>query len=202
MTQQINLYQPILRRQRKVFSFSTIVTLLLGFTVLMGLIWGVDYWQTSKDREMLAELRQQEQDTAQRIVTLTRSLGNREEEPALAARLAAARQEVALKRELLNRIQGTDFSESQGFSGILEGFGRQRISGLWLTTIGVADGGRQMEITGVSHDAALVPKLVQKLGNEDSFRNRGFRRLQMSRSEAVSGAVDFHIASDWPEETN
>ncbi|MDX1455320.1 MAG: hypothetical protein R3217_07700 [Gammaproteobacteria bacterium] len=202
MTQQINLYQPILRRQRKVFSSGTIATLVLGFVVLMGLIWGVDYWQTAKDRESLADLRQQEQETAQRIVSLTRTLGDRKEEPALAASLAAARQEIALKRELLDRIQGTDFSENEGFSSILEGFGRQRISGLWLTAIAVADGGRDMEIAGVSRDAALVPKLVRKLGEEDGFRDRGFRRLQMSRSEDIRGAVDFHIASNWPEDEN
>lgn len=195
MTQQINLYQPILRRQRKVFSAGTIGVLLVGFLLLMALLWGVDRWQLEQQRENLSRMHAQERATTERIVDLTRKLGTRTEQPVLRKTVESMRREARLKRELLDRISGSDLGETAGFSGTLEGLGRQRLQGLWLTHIVLADGGREMRLRGNSQDAALVPRFIQQLGVEASFRGRGFRQLRMERSEHLRNTVEFQLAT-------
>lgn len=195
MTQQINLYQPILRRQRKVFSANTIVVLLAGFMAIMTLLWGVDRWQLEQLREDLVRMQAQERESTQRIVELTRSLGSQAIDPQLQENVEAKRRESRLKRELLNRISGSDLGESAGFSSALEGLGRQRLQGLWLTLIVLDDGGREVRLQGISQDAALVPKFIQQLSAERSFQGRGFRQLEMNRSETLRNAVNFRLAT-------
>lgn len=195
MTQQVNLYQPILRRQRKVFSAGTIGVLLLGFMLLMALLWGVERWQLEQQQENLARMQAQERATTERIVELTRALGSRTEQPALRMTVESMRREARLKRELLDRISGSELGETAGFSGALEGLGRQRLQGLWLTRIVLADGGREMRLHGNSQDAALVPRFIQQLGVEAGFQGRGFRQLRMERSERLRDTVEFQLAT-------
>lgn len=195
MTQQINLYQPILRRQRKVFSAGTIGVLLLGFMFLMALLWGVDRWQLQQLRENLVQTQAQERATTQQIVELSRTLSTRTEQPELRRTVEAKRREARLKRELLDRISGSELGETAGFSGALEGLGRQRLQGLWLTHIELTDGGREIRLHGNSQDAALVPRFIQQLSAEQSFRGRGFRQLRMERSERLRNTVEFKLAT-------
>ena len=110
---------------------------------------------------------------ADEITRLTRAIGEREE----------------LVKVLSDRL---DISQN-GLARFLEGLARQRVDGLWLTGVSVADGGRDIVIKGQALQPQLIPVLVQRLADEASFEGVKFRELRMHRPDGNAGRIEFEL---------
>lgn len=199
MTQQVNLYQPILRQQQKVFSAGTMARLLGAITVLMLLMYAFSYWQLARLEDENRQLRAQQAELAARLVALSGNARARSESAELRSRAEAAERELELKQKLAALLRDRPLADGSGFSDAFAGLARQRIGGLWLTGVSVKNAGPRREVTlrGYTAQAELVPQLVQRLGAEPAFQGMQFRGMRVFQPEdAAIDALAFELSTE------
>lgn len=181
MMQQVNLYQPILRKQKKVFSART---LLLGnLIILVGLLamYGVTQLQTISLQQQLAQATQQRADRQQQLQLLRVQYPLREADPQLPELVENQRDRVRRQQQLLHALRGQQAAQPVRFSSQLIGLARQAESGLWFTTIELEPG--QVNLHGLTRQADHLPLLVQKLRTETAFSGLHFEHVILEREE-------------------
>lgn len=205
MMQQVNLYQPILRREKKVFSTATMLQVLGAIALLMVALYAYNAWQLAQLQDHLDALQSQEKALVQRVATVTRGLSPRPESRELRRRVEVARRERELKQQLVRLLdrRGTGPLANRGFAEAVAALARQPVDGLWLTHLDMYQGGATRELTlrGRSARAELVPQLVQRLANETVFSGVRFQHLQVTTPPPGSGALEFELSTTLPEET-
>lgn len=192
MTQQVNLYQPILRQQKRVFSSGNISLIVIGAIALMALLWSFNLWQLHDLELRLEEATQREATMATEVTRLTREMSNTQVSSKLKAEVEQLREEARVKEQLVNEVFSGDSADARlfgsGFVVALEALGRQRVDGLWMTRIEFRDAGGSVSFAGRTQHAEHVPALVRKLANEPALRQVSFRTVRVRRDE------DAHLA--------
>ncbi len=181
MSQQINLLLPELRPRfdwlaLPVVAGAALVGLLLLVAMAVMTTMTADGLKTREIavRNQLAALQQQ-------VQSLGRSLGARQADTALDKQIAAARLAVSQRQEVLNVIAQGDVAGSSAYSGLLQGFSRQIVDGVWLVGFGFAQ--KDVEIRGRLIDPALLPVYINRLNAEPAFAGRRFATLDMKGVE-------------------
>lgn len=200
MRQQINLYQPILRRQRKVFSAVTMVQIVLAIALGLAAIYAFGHWQSAALERDVAELEAQRHTAQSRFDTLGREVSARRDDQSLQEQIRLAQAEVEAQRHLLQRLGERDRHRPAGFAAHLAGLARQHRPGLWLSEIRIAEGGRSVTLAGDTRDPAGLVRYLRRLGNEAAFRGIEFRTVRIERAEAEPTTARFLVASDVVEE--
>lgn len=203
MTQQVNLYQPILRREKKVFSAVTMLQTLGAIAVVMLAMFAFSRWQLSTLQAEQAHLQAQEQKLAAQVTELSRTTQARPESRELRRRLELARREEQLKQRLSVLMESSPRGGAHGFSDAFAGLARKRMTGLWLAGIEIHKDGatRDVVLRGFTEQAELVPQLVQQLGQEPAFQGLRFRQLRVYQPESDSGnALAFELSTRPQEE--
>ncbi len=197
--QQINLYQPLFRKQEKIFSAKTMMQ--SAMLVLAGMIvfYGYALWQTRALLAQLDTVQQRHDQVAQQTIELARLYPEKGKDPALAQRVESLREQVQLRQQVVARLADRSEGNTEGYSGFLAGLARQRLPQLWLTHIGVHRGGRQLELDGSTLQADQVPLFLQRLAAEQAFNGAEFRYFTMNRPEKEPRQVDFSLRSDRAE---
>jgi predicted RNA-binding Zn ribbon-like protein len=181
--QQVNLYQPIFRRQRKVFSAVTMLQ-VAGVVVLgLAMLYGYGRFQAGAVRADLATLAAQRDAAQAQLATLTAELAAQRDTRELTARLQQAEQTLATKRRLLRWLGEQGVDRSDGFSAHVEGLARQHRPGLQLTEVGLAGSGRQIRLAGRTADAAELVRFLRRLGDEAAFAGVEFRDVRIARDD-------------------
>lgn len=200
MIQQINLYQPIFRKQEKVFSAKTMAQaagLLLAGLVLF---YGYVSWETSVLGEQAEQMQVQREDRVQRLARLAQAFPERVRSLELEREVAALQDEVQRKEQLLSRLSETSAGNRAGFVSHLEGLARRRPDGLWLTRVNIIDGGTGMRLDGAAYRPERVPQYLQKLTAEPAFHGIEFSHFRLARPDETNGRVDFVVATDAEED--
>lgn len=192
MSQQVNLYQPILRSQPKVFSALTI--LQFGGLLLLGLslIYGYARWQDAKLSHDVTSLQAQQDALLKRIEEFSTRYPVKQKNPGLERQQAGLIADRSGKARALEVLSGGVFGNTQGFSGYLEALARRHVEGVWLTGVTISAGGEQLGLTGSTLDAQLVPRYLRQLSAESAFKGREFKTFQMQRGAAPSH-IDFTL---------
>lgn len=189
MTQQVNLYQPILRREKKVFSAVTMLQALAAISVMMLALFAISRWQLERLQDQRESLLAQERELAARFMEFSRTLQERPESRELRQRVELAQRELDLKQRLLALMQTRDTgAEPGGFAAAFEGLARQRVAGLWLTGVELEkhENDRDVTLRGLTSRAELVPQLVQRLGEEAAFRGLRFEHLRVYQPDETA----------------
>lgn len=202
MTQQVNLYQPILRREKKVFSALTMLQVLGVMAVVMLALFAFSRWQLSALQAERARLQAQEQDLAAQVMEISRKTQARPESRELRRQLELAQREQQLKQRLAELMRNSPGRAARGFSDAFAGLARQRLAGLWLTGIEIHKEGTVHDVVlrGYAAQAALVPQLVQQLGQEPAFQGLRFRQLRVYQPENDNDTVLAFELSTRPQE--
>lgn len=199
--QQINLYQPMFRRQEKIFSAVTIAqslaVLLLGFAVF----YAYSIWNVNNLRKEVANHERMQAEALARLETLSATYPLRKKSKLLESRIQVLQQELQAKQALLGILDDTRIGNTQGFSAHFSGLARQRIDGLWLRGVQFSKGGQQVGIFGSTLQPELVPQFIQKLGGENAFRGAEFRTFTMQRVKGDVARVDFTLQSQLQQES-
>jgi hypothetical protein len=201
VSQQINLYQPILRRQRKVFSAVTMLELVAVALLGLGLLYGFGRSQEASVRRDIALLEGQRLAAQGQVDALALQLAARRDVSALTQELQQAEQTLAAKRRLQQWLASQGADRAGGFAGHVEGLARQHRPGLQLAAIGIASGGRQLRLAGSTVDAAELVRYLGRLGAEPAFRGIEFRSVQIERASGVADRVEFVVDSERQEAT-
>ncbi len=193
MSQQINLYQPIFRTQKKVFSALTILQVAGVFLLGLLAIYGYGRWQVAALQAEVTELELRRDTAIDQLQAVTRSATPDSRAHIFEDQLREARRDRDRLTSMLSALERGHFGDPDGFSGHLSGLARQRVNGLWLTRVLVRDGG--LELEGRTEAAELLPRYLARLGRESAFAGMRFARYELARGEKPGDPVSFTMTT-------
>ncbi|MBA1147175.1 PilN domain-containing protein [Ectothiorhodospiraceae bacterium WFHF3C12] len=194
MRQQVNLYQPILRREKKVFSSSALLITLALVALGLALTSGLMYWGQQRQAGELAALERQKRSAEAQVAALEARYEPPQRDEALERQVQSLRAELSAKQQFLERFDPDAVSFGDGFGPWLEAMSRQIFEGIWLDSFSLYGAG-QVNLGGGALKPAFIPRLVERLGNEPVFQGRDFRQLRVSRAEEAPERVVFRLTS-------
>lgn len=193
MSQQINLYSPIFRKQTKVFSATT---MLQGLGLIV-LVVAVFYYYMSAQSSLLelraAESGRQLKSELERLKVYGASDSPAERVKALAERKKALEDTLASQGQALQALKEGSFGRNEGYSGMLRALARVSVEGVWLTRVEFSEGSGELSLAGRALRADLVPAYLARLRAEPSLRKQEFARLEVTR--AAPAFVEFTLSS-------
>lgn len=196
MRQQVNLYQPIFRKQRIIFSAQTMLLSGLGFLVLLAAYaFLINNRVTSLEAE-LARQNQAEQRAVSQIARIRETLPPQEPDPDLVAqveRLEKRRDRLEQTAQLLR----TRVPESRPrLRPRLEALARQHPDGLWLTGVELGANGERLRLRGRALSARLVPGYLDGLSGEPVLEGLSFRQVQVHAATDDLPGVTFMVSTE------
>lgn len=187
MSQQINLFDAALLRQRDLLTIANLAALALALLVAVGGWGAVARSQLAAADAEAKSLAPQVKALQDQIVVVGKQLADVKPDTRLEAELAAARTLLVLRSDIVAALKKGLGEDSASFAEYLRGFARQTVSGLWLTGFVIGEGGA-MEIRGRMTDPALLPEYIRRLNSEKAFQGRAFAALKVSVGKAVADA--------------
>lgn len=200
--QQINLYQPILRKQERIFSLKTLLQGNLLILAILVLIYGVTLYQTHTLRSQHAQLLQQRLERTEHLADIQKKFQPVAQDPNLDAAIDEKQALLNHRMRLLNELrhQNTGADGNPGFSEQLSGLARQDARNIWLQQISLRDG-KQLTLRGMATDAREVPQFIQRLTNEPSFNGTTFTQVQITRDEGNKNVIGFVLETSDDEKS-
>lgn len=192
MSQQINLYQPMLRTQKKIFSARTILELSGIFIAGLLVIYAFATYQLSGLERQVDELEARRDTAMSQLQTLAAQQQPATQSRRIQAQIREAEAERDRMQLLLRGFQDRSVGDTGGFSAHFAGLARQRVNGLWLTEILV--GTRGIELAGHTEAGQLLPRYLARLGGEQAFTGTEFASLELERGDEGEPA-SFRVAT-------
>jgi hypothetical protein len=191
--QQVNLYQPIFRRQRHIFSATTMLQCIAVAAVALMTIYGYGVWQVGLLEGQLNELRSREEAYSGQLARLdsSESDGRRREIEVAVDELNAT---LLAQERLIAVLREQPLGDTGGFSAELAAFARRHIPGLWLTELRIDGGTDSIRLEGRSSDPGMIPAYLLGLSAEEALIGRRFDEFEIERSEQ-GDEVAFRVAS-------
>ncbi|MGY6588115.1 MAG: PilN domain-containing protein [Wenzhouxiangella sp.] len=193
MNQQINLYQPIFRKPKIIFSAQTILAVGAGFILLL-LAWTALVSQRVGALEnQLESQRAAEQQVLAQIEQLRRD----QPEPADLSTLEEAIDDLNRRRlELRQSLAALEETRPVAQSRLHERYdalARQRPDGLWLTELRLDERTSDIAIQGRALAARLVPLYLQNLSAEPVIQGATFSQIRLEEANKGNPGVRFSI---------
>ncbi|MCO6412954.1 MAG: hypothetical protein J5I92_09435 [Thiogranum sp.] len=201
MHQQINLYQPVFRKQQKVFSAVTLAQIAGAVLVMLLAILGHARW-TLAGMDDAAQSMQQRHDHLRKQISALDELLRTPDTAGLDADIEQLSQSIAQRKSLLARFGQLSFKRRNGFSSQFTILAEQQVRGLWLDGVTV-DGEGQIEIRGTTLDAKLVPVYLQQLEAHPQLSGSSFETVSMTRADPAQPHIQFVLRNhkgtgSWP----
>ncbi|WP_343729494.1 hypothetical protein [Duganella sp.] len=189
MSQQINLFNPIFLKQKKIFTALPMAE-ALGVVVAGALLlnWYASQSVAELEKEAAAgkvALAKREQ----RLQQAKAQFAPRAKDPALAAQLAEAEAELKALHDVSSVLQGGALGNTAGYAEYFRAFSRQNVSGLWLTGLSINGAGNDIGVQGRAMQAALIPSYITRLTGERVMRGKSFASLDIARPAAAAVAA-------------
>lgn len=194
MSQQINLYAPIFRRQSKVFSATTMLQGLALIVVVVGVFFYTISLHTSLLEIRAADSARQLQGELERLKAYGVGQSPGERAKSLAERRKALEASLASQTKALQAFDTGVLGRTEGYSELLRALARRSMEGVWLTRIEFAERSGELSLSGRATRAELVPAYLERLRGEEALRGQAFSRLEVSRP-AKMPFVEFTLTS-------
>lgn len=201
MNQQINLYQPMFRRQEKVFSAAMMIQTISLFIGLLTVIYFYGQYQINPLEKQLSK-------TESGLVKLRSQVGKYRQtgevqgkSNLLEDQVSRLRQELNERRKVRDMLARQQIGTGPEFSKLMEALARQHIEGTWLTAFEISAGGEALSMNGRTLSSSLVPRYMQRLGEETVMAGIAFNNVEMQRSaqedrEAGGREMIFYISTN------
>lgn len=201
--QQVNLYQPILRKQERVFSLKTLLHGNLLIVSVLALLYLNTLYQTSRLESQHTQVQQELQERSDRLAQLKKQYPPKTKDPSLADIIKKKQALLDHRQRLIRELrhQNTGAGGNPGFSEQLNGLSRQDIEAIWFERVSVRDG-KALTLSGKATAAEEVPRLIQRLATEPSFSGTEFTNVLISRDESGKPLVAFELHTDSDREDN
>ena len=182
------------------FSALAVVKILLVVGLGMSLIYVYSLWQNVRLGQELSELQKREQAAQMELERVESQLPERMPNRLLEQQVERLQTTRRLKSSVLNILRTQQMLSGEGFSEHFEGLARHIISGLWLSSIQLDDGGKYLEISGGATRPELVPEFLQHLAAEEAYVGTQFEVLSFKRPTDDSSAIDFRLVTAMDDE--
>lgn len=195
MTQQINLYQSIFKKQTEPMMAHQVLITASIFIALLACLSLYRHWSISLLETELLQNQQQLVSLENKLTPLKQAQASIKKSARVQNQLEERQSKVNTKQQLLKVMSQRSFGNTEGFTEQLTGLAQQRIEGLWLTSLAIRAGGIFMDMQGNSLRPELLPQYIQQLSNEDVFKGTEFESLVMERHESKTGWITFNLKS-------
>lgn len=180
MHQQINLYQPIFRQERKLFSLRTVSITLGVVAAALLAIWGFGHYNVKQLERSVASLHQQ-QDAQRRMAETAGGLISARASPeTLNASIKQLNSQLAERTRALELLRSGAAGESEGFAKRLTAIAKTHTDGLWLERLSIG-GATGLSIEGRSNNADSLPRYLQQLSNKPELSGARFDQVVLDR---------------------
>ncbi len=186
MSQQINLYRPIFRKQEKKFSAKAMLQAGAAMVIGIAVLYGVLFWQVSGAREELRQAEKRHAEATTKLETVTRQFAPAAGTTSAADRLAQLEQEIAARRRVQEVLNRGLFVNKRGYSDYLLALARQHVDGVWITSVAITGAGEDMKLQGRTVDPVRVPRYVQRLSAESTLAGKEFEVFLMTSDKQRS----------------
>lgn len=189
MSQQINLCNPLFRKQKKYFSALTMAQ-SLGLVVLgYFLFYGYLIYQSKALTQQAQQMSRMHDATQRQLTTMATTYAARQPDKLLTDTVTKTEQEVRTRLGLIDLLNQGELGNQTGFSEYFKALSRQTISGLWLTGFEVVGAGNQVSLSGRALQAGLVANWLQRLKTEPKFAGTSFATLDIHQPLAPPTAA-------------
>ena len=194
MSGQINLFNPIFLKTKKVFSAVAIIQ-ACGLVLLGAIVVLMYAHYQSKELNKNADIVNAQLRIAEAQVTKLRAMAAPVgPNVALENALAKLDGDIKNRQKIATILQKSDFGNTKGYSAYMLAFARQVPNGVWLSGFNITDGGNEVALQGRSLKPELVPLYISQLKRENIMQGKSFSALQMQlpqiSSVAVAGQID------------
>ncbi|MDE2251208.1 MAG: hypothetical protein KGL25_07360 [Gammaproteobacteria bacterium] len=182
MEQQVNLYQPILGVEKRLFSAFTIGVGLGVLVVCLGALVAFGAWRTHRTERALARLERQEADA---LALSARASAAGQPGQSIAELDAQARNlsaEIAARERALDIVRRGAGAPATGFAARLEALAHRQLDGVWLSDIVLGSGDGRLAMRGGTSDARLVPAFLAALAGEQALAGVRFDRITLRQA--------------------
>jgi hypothetical protein len=182
MEQQINLHQPIMGAEKRLFSARAIGIALGIFTVCLVALAGFGAGRIDRIERSVGET---ERRAAANMAIAGRAgvvLRPRQSLADLDAEAKVLSSGIDARQRALEVIERNGASPATGFAARLEALARRQMDGIWLSNIIVGSGEGRLGMRGATTDAKLVPAYLAALAQEQALAGVRFDKLSMRRA--------------------
>jgi hypothetical protein len=182
MEQQVNLYQPILGAEKRLFSARTIgmglglLGLCLCFLATFGFL------RTGRVERSVKQLQTQQADALARVERAGAALRPGQSLKDLDRQAKELSADIAARERALDLVRLGAASPETGFAARLEALARRQQEGIWLHDVVMSSGEGRLALRGSATDPRLVPAYLGALAGEHAMNGVRFDKLAMRRA--------------------
>jgi hypothetical protein len=186
MSQQINLFNPIFLKQKKVFGAVPLLeslALILAGTV--ALTWFASHRVSQLEQSAAAGKLL----LAGRETMLNKAVAQfapRPKSATVAAGIAEAEARLQSLREVEGVLRSGALGDRSGYAEYFRAFARQNVNGLWLTGLTIEGAGNGIGLQGKAMQPTLIPNYIARLTTEKIMHGRTFASLQIARPDGIA----------------
>jgi hypothetical protein len=192
MNQQINLYQPMFRKQHVVFSVMTMLQVGIFFLIIFSSLYFYQSKNLKSYRNQLVTIDKELVQLSSQVMALDGSK-KKSKSKLIENEIAKLTKELEQRERIFNVLSSTSFGSSSGFSSYLEAFAKGHVEGTWLTNVNIGQGGVSLGLKGKTLSSKLVPVYIQKLAKEESLQGSSFNVMEIARHEIDEGNPEINF---------
>ncbi len=181
--QQVNLYQPIFRKQKKKFSAKAMLQASAAVVVGIVSLYAYTQWHVIQLQNELKQADKQLAAVNERLESVTQKFGGRSRGESLQDKIDRLERQVRGRQRIQEILRRGIFSNTEGFSDYFAAFARRHIPGVWLTGFDIIGAAEEMRLQGRSTNPEIVPRYMQRLSAEESLNGIEFHVFQMTRPQ-------------------
>jgi len=183
MRQQINLYQPIFREERKALAASSVG---VGLTLLIAGLTVVSIYAKRRVAELeitVQALREQTDQQQAQLAQAAELTAKRAQPVDLEARIKQMGMTVGERERALQVLESGAAGQTAGFAARLEALARRHVAGIWLDGMKLSGTGPSMLLQGATVNPDLVPLYLSSLAADAVLAGTRFDEFVIQRAE-------------------
>jgi hypothetical protein len=179
VSQQINLFNPIFLKQKKLFSAVTMAQ-ALGL-ILVGSAFLIAYsgYESSSLSIQAAANTTQLALAQTQLAKVTAEFGPRQKSKLIEDDIQKTQTEMKSLQQVFDILQKGEFGNTKGYAEYLRAFSRQILDGVWLTGFSIYGAGSEIGLQGRALQPDLVPAYISRLRREPVMLGKSFATLEM-----------------------
>lgn len=191
MSQQINLFNPIFRKQKKYFSSVAMLQALAIICIACAVLVADAVRRTSALSAQAAATAATLATKQARLAEVKVQFAPRARSTTLSAEVAEAQETLVMLQNASATIERGGFGDTTGFSPYFRALARQSLDGVWLTDVEIAGGGERIGVQGRTVQASLVPQYIARLAQEPVMKGKAFGKLDITTPVLAPGAPPY-----------
>ncbi|MBF0272314.1 MAG: hypothetical protein HQL98_09660 [Magnetococcales bacterium] len=196
--QQVNFYQDLYRPRFDPLAARTLVRFTIGLAGVLVLSAGMLQWYLSGERSGIKRLQLNKDTLTARVAELGAQYPVQSASESLTRTIGELENEKKRKSRMVALLGEGKIGNTTGFASLFRELAHSRTEGVWLTGIGVFEGGGQLLIEGAAHQnrSEQIPLWLQAFTRRAIFAGRTFGHLRIEPVKEHPEWLHFDLKTD------